>query len=322
MTFIIIAVACWGLWGIFDKKALEQSASQNIVITHYILRAIQIPLLIVILNVIKPGWHLSSQTIFWSGIVAVIYAIASVAYLTALSKAEASYVLGITACYPAIAVILSIVFLNEEILFSRIIGVIVVCLGVFAISAPSNNKASGQKLGKSVFLRVTLATLSWAIWGVVDKRAVTIASPLEVCLGKYLWDLLIMPLMVHNYNRQGLKVNCGNAKMLFLCALSAVCLAFGSWAYLTAMSHDCASYVISITACYPALTYFLAIMFLKERFSHLRSAGIALIILGGFLVQSAPATAEKGSLEIACISSPKSSAATLPTRQMAPRNSY
>jgi uncharacterized membrane protein len=101
MTFIIIAVACWGLWGIFDKKALEQSASQNIVITHYILRAIQIPLLIVILNVIKPGWHLSSQTIFWSGIVAVIYAIASVAYLTALSKAEASYVLGITACYPS-----------------------------------------------------------------------------------------------------------------------------------------------------------------------------------------------------------------------------
>jgi uncharacterized membrane protein len=68
--------------------------------------------------------------------------------------------------------------------------------------------------------------------------------------------------------------------------MSALCLAFGAWAYLSAMTFRSASYVISLTACYPVLMYILAVFFLKERFNRVRSAGIALVVLGGVLVQN------------------------------------
>src|SRR5262249_24237005 len=106
-------------------------------------------------------------------------------------------------------------------------------------------------------------------------------------LGKYMWDLAILPAIFYVFRRQGHRVEIGNLRTISFCSLSAVCLAFGAWAYLSAMSIRAASYVISITACYPVLMYVLAVFFLKERFSRLRSAGIALVVLGGVLVQTA-----------------------------------
>ncbi len=51
------------------------------------------------------------------------------------------------------------------------------------------------------------------------------------------------------------------------------------------MQRSEASYVIAITGCYPMLMYLLALVWLKERFSQARFAGISLVVLGGILVQ-------------------------------------
>jgi uncharacterized membrane protein len=87
-----------------------------------------------------------------------------------------------------------------------------------------------------------------------------------------------------NVPRNGDKINLRKSGMWKYCALSAVCLAFGGFSYLSAMKLLPASYVISITSCYPVIMYVLAVRFLKERFSMARFAGIALVVLGGTLV--------------------------------------
>jgi drug/metabolite transporter (DMT)-like permease len=46
-----------------------------------------------------------------------------------------------------------------------------------------------------------------------------------------------------------------------------------------------ASYVITITGCYPLLMYIFAMWLLKERFNKMRFAGILLVVVGGALVQ-------------------------------------
>lgn len=289
MICIIVALLCWGFWGIFDKKALEKSTSQNVIITHYVLHGVQIPILICVLNLIAPGWCLTASVMLWAGLAAVAYAVASVAYLIAMSKAEASYVLGVTACYPVIAIGLAVIFLGETLIIERLIGAAVVCLGVYAISLPTAKKEKLSNIGMNKIMTVciVLATIAWAVWGIIDKRAVSVAGPLEVCLAKYIWDLFILPIMLRIYRKQGHVIDICNRRTIFFCSLSATCLALGAWAYLTAMTHYSASYVISITACYPVLMYVLAIIFLKECFNRQRFIGIALIVIGGVFVQNA-----------------------------------
>jgi drug/metabolite transporter (DMT)-like permease len=285
---VIIALLCWGFWGIFDKKALGQSRSQDVIIIHYVLHGVQIPIIIAILNAIQPGWHLNGHVMFWSGLAAITYAVATIAYLTAMGKSDASYVLGTSACYPVISTALAVLFLGEKLIVGRLIGAAIVCLGVFAISVPEKRQSTAvtKQVGTIVTLCVALATIAWAMWGIIDKKAVSVANPLEVCLGKYIWDLAILPIILYVFRAQGHKLDIGNIKTICLCFMSAICLALGAWAYLSAMSIFSASYVISITACYPVLMYCLAVIFLKERFNRFRSAGIALVVLGGILVQN------------------------------------
>lgn len=54
---------------------------------------------------------------------------------------------------------------------------------------------------------------------------------------------------------------------------------------VSSLSMSAASYVIAITSCYPLFMYFVALMFLNERFSRLRFVGIFLIVLGAVAVQ-------------------------------------
>lgn len=283
--FVVIALMCWGIWGIFDKQALKQSSSQDVITIHYVLHGLQIPVIIAILNAIHPGWSLDGHLILWSGLAAVVYAVATVAYLTAMGKSEASYVLGMSACYPVISTALAVLFLGEKLIVSRLIGAAIVCLGVFAMAVPERRARAKNKVGAIVTVSIALATLAWAVWGIIDKKAVSVAGPLEVCLGKYIWDLAILPIIIYIFRSQGHQLKIRNLKTVCFCTLSALCLAFGAWAYLSAMSIRPASYVISITACYPVIMYCLAVVFLKERFNRLRSAGIALVVLGGVLVQ-------------------------------------
>src|SRR5690349_11848715 len=97
---IALSLFFWGLWGILDKKALQKSSSQSVIITHYILHALQIPLLVIILCYVHPDWRLTFDTMWWSGLAALAYVVATISYLTAMSRSSASFVLGTTACYP------------------------------------------------------------------------------------------------------------------------------------------------------------------------------------------------------------------------------
>jgi drug/metabolite transporter (DMT)-like permease len=282
---IVLCVICWGLWGVLDKKALETSSSQSVIVTHYILHSFQIPVFLLLLNHIQPGWHLSLSTVFWSGLAAMAYVVAEISYVTAMSKADASFVLGTTASYPVISVALSTLLLGETLVIWRLIGAAIVCGGVIAMSLPEKRAVCKQRMERIVLISIVCATIAWSIWGIIDKAAVTFAGPLEVCLGKYIWDLILLPFVWGTFRKQGHQIRILEKRNLIFCGGSALCLAVGGWCYLSAMTFYSASYVIAITACYPVLMYLLALVFLNEKFNRLRSIGIVLIVAGVSCVQ-------------------------------------
>lgn len=129
-----------------------------------------------------------------------------------------------------------------------------------------------------------LATFAWGVYGLFDKKAVGVASPLLVYFSKALWDFVsffvIFPILLRRR-----KIDWKQPQAWVFSACSELALAVGGLTYLAALASSSASYVITITGCYPILMYIFALLFLKERFNKLRFFGISLVVLGGIIVQ-------------------------------------
>ena len=314
---------CWGAWGIADKKALKYTNEHNVMMRLYALAFVWIPVSYLILNSFYPGWKLSDGVLFWTGLGSVSYLLALLAYLSAMGSSEASFVLGITAAYPLIFQFLANVFLGEKLVAERLVGAAIVAVGLVLISSskshsdepvevdpglnadlslsadpslnadPNLHAQAVQKLKAvntprikpKVIIALITATLTWGIYGLFDKKAVSYGAPLEVFFAKTLWDGLLFFVLLGWYHFRKFKLDWKQKKSWLYCSISETALGIGGLAYLAALSLASASYVITITGCYPLLMYLFALWILKEKFNKKRFAGILLVVVGGALVQ-------------------------------------
>lgn len=283
---VAATIVCWGAWGIFDKKALETSSDRDVLLILYLLALPEIPAVFLYLNAAMPGWHLSAPVAFWSGLGSVTSSMSMFAYLFAMSRAEASYVLGITASYPLIMQFLAFAFLGEKLIMSRLIGGALIGVGVAAVGqSAKSHKAQSRKDRIIVLVCIIFATTGWGLHGLFDKKAVELASPLVVFFARSLFDALTLLVFATFLKVTGAPIVLKSRRTWMFAGFSAACLAVGYLCYLQAMSLSTASYVVVITGCYPLLMYLFALFFLKEKFNGIRFAGVVLVVLGGILVQ-------------------------------------
>lgn len=284
---ILLCLFCWGAWGIADKKALAYGGAKEVMLCLYIFAIMLIPFLLIALNLSQPGWFLSKELVIWAGLASLCYTAALLSYLKAMTQSEASFVLGMTASYPLVLQILATFFLGEKLVVQRMLGGLIVGLGIGLIGGSSNKneKNASVRPGWMLLFYVTVATLCWGVYGLFDKKALDAGSPLEVFLAQRLWDTAFFVLLVVIFLGQKEKLRFDNARLWLFCGISEVVLAVGGLAYLVALSRASASYVITITGCYPLIMYLLAILFLKEKFNSLRFAGIMMVVAGGITVQ-------------------------------------
>lgn len=288
---IFLTIICWGGWGIFDKKALEQAGQTEVMLCLYILSVPFAPLAYLILNLSVPGWTISLNSILWTGLASLCYIIALLAYLQAMKRSEASLVLGITAGYPLVLQFIAFFFLKEALVLERLVGAVIIGAGVTLIGSSSKGeKEKGQTAGsrqekKRVLILAAVATFCWGVWGAFDKLAIQDTHPLAVYMSQRCWDIVfLVGLLVFVFMR-GKKPNLSLRRTWFYCGLSELSLGLGGLSYLWALSLSSASYVVTITGCYPLLMYLLALLLLKEQFNANRFIGILLVVLGGFVVQ-------------------------------------
>ena len=345
---VLICLACWGVWGIFDKKALHFASNRDVLFAMLVCQLPQVPLCLWMLNAFHPGWQASGPLIYYCAIGAVFYVVSMISYVTAMSRAEAGFVLGFTAGYPLVAQILAVFILGEKLVPGLMFGGALIAAGVFSVgltgekhqkdegkipgddrrlaleklrrsagnepfpfSPPSSNRGAVAVLERPVetvnlnvqtikapskpqqnsFSKfvvpvcVVLATLTWGIKGLFDKIAVGMAPPLVVYFVELVLNLTtLIPFCLYFLiakKRPQLRA----PQAWVFTGLSTLTLAIGGWSYLAALGMASASYVITITGCYPLLMYGFTIFFLKERFNATRLLGIALIVIGGICVQ-------------------------------------
>lgn len=289
---IAICLACWSTWGIFDKKALEAARYLDVIVFQHIIYVVEIPIVFWILTLLYPhGWTIDTGVWGWTLLGSLASSIATLIYLIAMSKAEASFVLGITAAYPLVVQVLAQFVLKEDLVPMRILGSILISAGVAFIGSTDHKQADDLDQDapvhkKSVVLLLCLvATLCWGTTGLFDKKSLLLDDAFKVYFARCVWDVLILVCFMATAFILKHKFSWTARRAWKYSFLSSLCLSLGTVAYMFAMTMASASYVIVITGCYPLFMYFCAIFFLKEKIKKSRLIGVTLVVLGGLLVQ-------------------------------------
>jgi drug/metabolite transporter (DMT)-like permease len=194
---------CYALGGIIDKKVLEGASYQNVLVTLYFARLINIPTTSAVLFLFYPGWHISQELFFWAFCASVSVLIATSAYTVAMSLCEASYVLGVTAGYSVVFQFLAAWWLGESLVIDRLIGAAIMAFGIGAIATSGNGKQvfpTGKKLVVTV-ISLIAATFFWGLLGIFDKKALMIAHPFEVAVAEGLCDLVMLAGLLCFYRK-------------------------------------------------------------------------------------------------------------------------
>lgn len=279
----------WSTWGIFDKKALESARHLEVLIYQHLIYVLEVPLVFMLLGQVYPqGWQICPETWGWTALGSSISSSAMLFYLIAMSRAEASFVLGITASYPLIVQVLAHFFLHEALVPERLFGSILIGLGVAFIGASSDSSTHQEKRPHNklkVLILCSLATLFWGLTGLFDKKALITDAPFKVYFARCVWDAAIVAIMLIAAKLTKQTVQYKKPLAWRYSFLSSVCLSAGTISYMFAMTMATASYIIVITGCYPLFMYLFALLFLKEKLKKSRLAGVLLVVLGGLLVQ-------------------------------------
>lgn len=295
---VAICLACWSTWGIFDKKALTAAKHLDILLLQHIVYLIEIPIMFLLIIGVYHGYDINPQVWLWTGLASWISSTAMLFYLVAMSKAEASYVLGITASYPIFVQFFAHIFLGEALVNERLFGSILVVAGITLIGSSKQahhpdmaDKSDSQKRKHKieVLTLCALATIFWGLTGLFDKKAVMVDLPFKIYYARCVWDALICLVMYLCYRAINHKVNFKSKRAWKYSILSSACLSIGTISYLFAITLASVSYVIVVTGCYPLFMYLFAVIFLKERLSKLRMAGMLLVVIGGLMVQNTSA---------------------------------
>lgn len=291
MTQMLVAVVlvAWGISGIFDKKAVETASTRSVFAAFHLFNLPMCLGLIVVLSLWYPGWRLSSGTLFWEAANAVAAMVALVAYFHAMSKAEASLVLGISAGYPIVGQILAVALLGEPVSTARIAGAVLVSAGVAAVgfseSSGQRRLERGDRL--AVYGCLLLAVVLWGMLGIFEKKSLEYGQPLEAYLSLCIWKLVLLLPVVALFRWSGHSVSLARMDTWKYSWLSAALVAAGNICYVLALTAAPAGYMIVITACYPIVMYGAALMWLGESFNRLRVSGIVVTVCGALVTEVA-----------------------------------
>jgi drug/metabolite transporter (DMT)-like permease len=281
LLLVLTVLVSWGIAGIFDKQAVSAAPPRAVLVAAQLFNMPMCLLMFVAIKLIYVDYHLHPGLFFWEGLNAVSAMVAALAYFYAMSRAQASYIVGITAGYPVLGTLLAVPLLGEPFSFAGLGAAVLVSLGVAAIGF-SNEKRQGAEQDSDkwkVIAAIIVSTVLWAALGVFEKRSLAYGRPFEAYTVLTFWKSLLALGLFLFMSRAYSSVLRGFSVWKFSW-LSAVLVAVGNLAFIVGLSSSQAGYMIVMTAAYPLVMYIAAVVCLKETVSRTRFLGIALIVAG------------------------------------------
>lgn len=131
MLYCILATLCWGLWGVFLKRASIGVHPFQVQFFNICFSLLFAPIFLITLKV--QNISIEFKNLGWTFLCVVLSVAAITLFLLALQKQKASMVVGITATYPIVTLIVGFLFLNETITLKQTFGILMSVIGVICL---------------------------------------------------------------------------------------------------------------------------------------------------------------------------------------------
>ena len=228
---------------------------------------------------------------FWcagSGFIHFLYWL----FLTrAYKEGDLSHVYPIMRSSPALVLGIAVIFLDEQVSFQGVAGILLVAVGVYIINLKHISGAEMLAPIKSIvndrstqFAFLTL--ISVAFYSIVDKMAVDYIHPILFaffhlfCGMCYYTPYILFTKKTHIIKKEW---NAGLLRII----MSGVIGITGYSLILIAFTIDRVSYIVSLRQLSVVFAVLMGSFWLKERHKGIRLAGALIIFSGGFLISMA-----------------------------------
>lgn len=131
---VLTTLVCWGAWGIFDKLAVARAHPMAVQLLGTLVGLAFLPVYVWALR--REGAPLAwpAGAGHWVVLASVTGLLGLIAFLYALKLGSATFVIGATAAYPAVSLLLARLFLGEPLTPARVIGILFVSAGLLALN--------------------------------------------------------------------------------------------------------------------------------------------------------------------------------------------
>ena len=280
IAFALCALAIYGVTQVIAKFAVGSLNAESMVALNFLT---SMPVYVFIL---------AGALLFWGEYLDhleyVLYALigASTArggyyiYLEALEKGDVSVVGSITAAFPAITVVLAVVFLGETLNLVNAAGIALIISSMVALSYSRGDVSARTAHSRSSLLLSVATMVIWGVGGVFIKLALD-GLPLIAYLGVY--PLILPPIAFAYLRHRKATWRVFLPKWTVPVILAIVVAELWQLAYFSetsALSVGSASIVFPLISAYPVVTILGARAFLKEKLSRREMLLILAVIVG------------------------------------------
>lgn len=228
------------------------------------------------------------QAIFYlAASVTIGLVIGDIAFLTAQEMIGVSYAYPIATTFPIFTYIIAIFVVDEIMLLTRFIGIILAVLGIMLISRAQASAANEQNvpnhLARRGFALAFFTALCWAIGSVLLQIGVNDVDPIDANFVRMIFGAGVIAPVYLSAVRRGMPRPSRKATKIVLVA-AFFGMAWGSLLYTYAVKMVGASVASVLGSISPLFALPISIVFLKERFTIKSILGVLLTVSGVILV--------------------------------------
>ncbi|MDO8506865.1 MAG: DMT family transporter, partial [Candidatus Limnocylindria bacterium] len=222
--------------------------------------------------------HFEWSQVPWAFVLALIGTISLVLLYRAFALGPIAVVSPVVASYAALTVIGIVIFLGERLTLGQSIGIGVTFVGVAIAS--TDIRELRQTMGRpSEGVRLgALATLGFAVWGVVLTAATRENEPFALVIVWRLWGIALMAAFIL-WKRTSIATLLVPST-LALVALVGVLDTGANVLLMLGIQSGYASFVMTGSGAYPLIPAVLAILVLRERLAPNQYLGVAILVVG------------------------------------------
>ncbi|TET06678.1 MAG: DMT family transporter [Candidatus Thorarchaeota archaeon] len=211
-------------------------------------------------------------------------------YLWSQERIGVSYAFPIAMSFPILTFFLTVAFLGEPLILSRLAGAVIAVIGVIMISNEQNRKKNdvsvSERQTRFVLLGIAGAILTMVLYATgttLLQVAIEGVNPIAGNLVRVSFGSVAFVPMIVVARYSGMSLPTRRATKLVIIA-GFFGMALGSLLYVTAVSYLGAAIMSVIASTAPLFAVPVSVFYLKEKLTRFAVAGIALTLLGVFMV--------------------------------------